>query len=133
MLITVANTLCSVLDTYQSATHFNNRLPLTIEINEPIDEILNYFVRLEGITVLPWPEIPFLVCCNFCDTQPCGGQYFENTLSLVYGKEKFTRPKVIARMDRFSEVEIQLKAINGETIEPIEKTVIQFSLEAKNR
>ena len=130
MLITLSNEPCDDLDRHQKPSHFTNRLPLVITTpNEPMKEIgSEYYIRLEGISVQPWPNKPLIICCSLCDQQ-LFGQTFEKVLGLTYGPQKFTKPKVPTRMGRSDEIEIELKSIDGETINNIESVTVQLSIE----
>ena len=130
MLITVSNELCDNLDRHKKPSHFTNRLPLVITApNESMKEIASkYYIRLEGISVLPWPKKPLIICCSLCDQQ-LFGHTFEKVLGLTYGPQKFTKPKVPTQMTRSDEIEIELKSIDGETINNIQSATVQLSIE----
>lgn len=121
MLVTVSNKVCTDLDKHSSPTNFTNRLPFVIVTDT------TYSIRLIGISIQPWPETPFLVCCNLCEQQPIA-QTFANVLSMTYGNEKFSRPRVPARTGRYEEVEIELVSISGEPI-VVESVTAQLTID----
>lgn len=127
MLFTVSNAACDNTNKFTDATHFTNRLPFTIVTDEfmkhgqPI-----HYIRLEGISINPWPNKTLLICCNFCERQPYG-QNMQNVLAMTYGVEKFTRPRVPVQKVRSREIEIELKSIDGTPINA-DTVTVQLSI-----
>ena len=111
MLVSVSTKNCLPdLDQYTSAIHFTNNTPAVIEIHE------NMTIQLIGLAVNPWPKYPFLIVCNLCECQPCGGRSWEDVLSMVSGKDKFTMPKMPMRLGNYYRIDIQLKSYFNEKI-----------------
>ena len=123
MLFTISNMLCDSQDRHSSASHFVNRLPFVIEIDKS-----KHFVRLEGISITPWPGQPVIIYCNLCDHQPIG-KNFAKVLSMTYEREKYTRTDVPTQLGRYQEIEIHLKTMDGEDVDELSDVIIQFSID----
>jgi len=132
MVLTVSSDLCTTQDLFKKPSHFSNRLtvPITISYDDAKGGP-NYNIQLEGIAIYPpiFPNgaKPILVTCNLCDVQPCG-KSFTNMLSMVYGNEKFTRPKVPARLGKTEEIIIEIKTINNNDVNNLTSVSVQLSL-----
>ena len=126
MLLTLSSDLCTGQDQFKKPTKFSNRLLFPISIDEHVNGGPNYNVKLEGISINPWPTKPVLINCNLCEPQPCG-KSLVNAVSMIYEKGKFTQPKVPAKLGEVQEILIVLSTVKGETIDATSVTV-QLSL-----
>ena len=126
MLLTLSSELCTVQDRFKTPSKFTNRLTFPIAIDELMKGGTNYYVQLEGISIKPWPTKTVLICCNLCEYQPCGKDMV-NALSMVYGEDKFTKPKVPARMGQTEEIMIEINTL-GDVGVKINSVTVQLSL-----
>lgn len=129
MLFTLSNKLCDSVDRYTDATHFTNRTPFVLVFEEAMidGEATNHYIRLEAISIDPWPSEPLMVYCSLCERQPFG-KSLEKVLSMTYEQGKFSRPKVQAQLGRNNEIEIELKTIYGDPV-IIDTVIMQLSVE----
>ena len=126
MPLTLSSKLCTANDQFKKPLQFSNRLPFEISIDEHIKGGPSYWIQMEGISIDPWPNKPVMITCNLCEVQPAGKD-FVNMLSMVYGKEKFTQPKVPALLGIKQEIMIEVKTFDNVNVDTNSVT-LQLSL-----
>lgn len=124
MLLTLSSKLCTVNDHFRSPNKFSNQLPFPLVIN--VNGGPNYYVKLEGIAMDPWPDKPVLICVNLCEPQPCG-KTMVNAVSMIYGKNKFTQPKVPAKLGETQNILIEVNTVDDIAV-TFKSVTLQLSL-----
>ena len=122
MLLTLSSELCTASDILKSPSKFSNRLPFPLIISEGS----NYNVKLEGISINPWPTKPVLICADICEKQPCGKNMM-NCLAMAYKNGKFTQPKVPTKLGQTQEIVIEVKTLD-DIFMHLKSVTLQLSL-----
>ena len=110
MLFTLSSKLCTVNDQLRKPNKFSNHLAFPIVINR--HEGPDYYVKLEGIDIDPWPTEAVLINVSLCERQLCG----KKTLSMVYEKGKFSQPKVPATQGETQDIVIEVNTVDDSAV-----------------
>ena len=126
MLLTLSSELCTSNDRFRNPNKFSNHLPFPIVISEHVNGGPNYYLKLEGISIDPWPTKPVLICVSLCEPQPCGMSMLKS-VSMIYEKGKFTQPKVPAKLGESQEIVIEVITVEDIAV-PVRSVTLQLSL-----
>ncbi len=74
----------------------------------------------------PWPTKPVLICVDLCEPQPVG-KTMVNALSMIYGKGKFTQPKVPAKFGEPQEIVIEVINVEESDVK-VKSVALQLSV-----
>ena len=139
--LVLSNELTTVPDRLSEPYHFVNNLAMPLDLEDPI--MVNsvkerrmvkspYAMKLETLSVEPWPNQTFLVCCNLCP-QAYVGHHFKRILSVGSAyPNSFSQPVLEPHSGgRFKEIEISLHPMKGQSFDMlnnIQTVTVQISI-----
>ena len=129
MLVTLSSSSAPAIITSNNSITFTNELPQILEIPNRIPMFSEKRIKIEGLSIKPWPQSAAILTVNLVEPQIYGNKSYRNIISLVdYKNSNYSKPMIPISPGVYDKITVKLSTIDGSDLN-VTSVHVQFSIE----
>ena len=129
MLITLSSSSAPAIKTSNNSITFTNELPQILEIPNRIPMFTEKRIKIEGLSIKPWPKSAAILTVNLVEPQIYGNKSYRNIISLVdYKNSNYSKPTIPISPGVYDNITVELSTIDGSVLN-VTSVHVQFTIE----